>query len=240
MVVILIIVGVIAWWWYSQTHSYGDTEFVKQCIEEGRSESQIQSLRFFCNNPGCLNEVVSYGEYEEIVSSMAQSLDFKKMALEKIGIDEDELTEIDPVCLNGYVYDSDSYTKPKIKMNEEGTKTEILDRYSSKYQISWLFFSTSQMFVYQYTFNTDKDDTTEHTAEFFYKDITNFSTTDEIIDAKRLINGTTTLETEKINIRRFVITVPGDKFYCSMENSDNIEHALHGMKSLLRDMKNNG
>ena len=47
------------------------------------------------------------------------------------------------------------------------------------YQISWLFFSATQLYAYQYTFNMDNFDKKEQTLEYFYKDVTNFATSSD-------------------------------------------------------------
>lgn len=231
VLIIFLIIGAVVWWYYHETHSYDDTEFVKECIKEGRNELQIQSLRFFCNKTGCLNKVVTFKEYEEVLSLTLQKFDFKKMALDKIAVDEDELKEIEPIHFGGYIYDEDSYTKPILSPKDLRV---IEGMYSSKYQVSWLFFSASQVFVYQCTINTDKDEIKENTEEYFYKDITSFSTASETVETTQIDKKV------KIDVNRLAITVPGDKFYCTLEQSDYTEKAINGMKSLLRDKKNNG
>ena len=74
--------------------------------------------------------------------------------------------------------------------------------------------------------------------EYFYKDVTNFtqsSDTEETNvwdrDAKKFVK-------EKITSNRFMVVVPGDKFYCSLKQSGDTERAIQGMKALLREKKN--
>lgn len=112
---------------------------------------------------------------------------------------------------------------------------------SSAYQISWIFFSDTQVYVYQYTFNMDEDGKKEATEEYFYKDITNFSTVSdsvekEVVD-KVSCTGKTTYVRKSVDSNRFALVVPGDKFYCSMEQSDYTERAIQGMKAKLREKK---
>ena len=40
-----------------------------------------------------------------------------------------------------------------------------------------------------------------------------------------------------VDANRFAITVPGDKFYCSLEQNDYTERAIQGMKAKLREKK---
>ena len=224
---LLVIVGAIAWYFYSKTQSYGDSDWVKERIR-GRNEDQILAIRFFCNNPGCLNKVVSIPEYDEMLANTLKRFDFRQMALNKIAIDEDELKEIEPVHFEGYVFDKNSFSRHC----EDGKWR------SSKYQVTWLFFNVSQVFLYQYTFNTDEDGKSERTEEYFYKDITSFSTSSDTVETSVFDIETKQNKIENVDSNRFAITVPGDKFYCSMEQSDYTERVIQGMKSLLRDKKN--
>lgn len=227
---ILIIIAIIGYCWYKK-NSYNDSEWVKKLIE-GRSEAQKAVIRYFCNEPpACLGKSpISDAEYDEMIGYVLNCYDFKKKGLEKIGLDEDELKEIEPVHFEGYQFDTNCLSK----QGEDGRWR------SSKYQVSWLFFSVNQVFLYQYTFNMDADGKNEATEEYFYKDITNFSTSSDTVETSVFNKETNKNEIQKINSNRFAVTVPGDKFYCSLEQSNYTEQAIQGMRSLLRDKKNNG
>ena len=131
---------------------------------------------------------------------------------------------IEPVHFGGYLFD-------KYFLSKQGDDGKWR---SSKYQVSWLFFSVNQVFLYQYTFNMDEDGKKESTEEYFYKDITSFSASSDTVETN--VYG----DFVSIDSNRFTITVPGDKLYCSLEQSDYTEQAIQGMRSLLRDKKNNG
>lgn len=224
---LLVVAAIIGWYIYSKTQSYGDSDWVRERIQ-GRNENQVLAIRFFCNDPGCLNKVVTIQEYDDMLSSVLNSYNFKQMALNKISIDEDELKEIEPVHFEGYVFDKNCFSR----LCADGKWR------SSKYQVSWLFFNSSQVFLYQYTLNTDEDGKSERTEEYFYKDITSFSTSSDTVETSVFDIATGQNIIENVESNRFAITVPGDKFYCSMEQSDNTERVIQGMKSLLRDKKN--
>lgn len=112
-------------------------------------------------------------EYEALVAKKIKSMDFKQKALNKIGLDESELQEIEPVSFEGYWFDE------KKTFSKDGKDKKWR---SSAYQISWLFFSSTQVYLYQYTFNLDEDGKMEKTEEYFYKDITNFQTISDTIE----------------------------------------------------------
>ena len=230
--VVLIIIAIIAGVYiYGQMTSYNDSEWVEKLIKD-KNEAQTAVIRYFCNEPNCLSKKpISDEEYDEMIQFVLSNDDFKQKALDKIGLDEDELKEIEPVHFDGFKFDKEDCFSKK---GQDGKWR------SSKYQVSWLFFSLNQVFLYQYTFNMDTDGKKESTDEYFYKDITNFYTASETIDASVHNTETDSNEIQKVDSNRFAITVPGDRFYCSLEQSDYTEQAIQGMKSLLRDKKNNG
>lgn len=227
--VVFIIIAIVVLYCVYKKNTYNDSKWVKERIK-GRTDSQKAVIRYFCNEPACLaKSPISDAEYDEMVAQVINSYNFKQKALDKIGMDEDELKEIEPVHFEGYQFE-DAFAK-------QGKDNKWR---SSKYQLSWLFFSTNQLFLYQYTFNMDEDGKKEATEEYFYKDITNFSTSSDTVETSVYNAKTDKDELVNVNSNRFAITVPGDKFYCSLEQSDYTEQSIRGMKSLLRDKKNNG
>lgn len=203
-----------------------------QRLCKGRTAEQQQVIKYFLGSGGCLSSGMTDEQYHAAVMAKANSMDFKQKALNKIGLDESQVNEIEPVHFEGYYFDErKTYAKPG------------RDRIwrSSAYQISWLFFSSTQVYVYQYTFNMDEDGKKETTEEYFYRDITNFSTSSDTVEKEVLekvnCNGEATYSRRNVDSNRFALVVPGDKFYCSMEQSDYTERAIQGMKAKLREKK---
>ena len=149
------------------------------------------------------------------------------MALNKIGLDEDQVKEIEPVHFEGYVFDDTALQK---------CGADKLWR-SSKYQVSWIFFSDTQVYVYQYTFFMDEDGKNQRTEEYFYKDVTNFSTVSETEELPTYDPKKDKMVLENVHTNRFAITVPGDRFYCALNQNDYTEAAIQGMKAKLREKK---
>ncbi len=225
LIFLILVVG--AYVWYKMTH-YNDSEWVKNRIK-GRTDEQAAVIRYFCNDPKCLSKKpISDAEYDEMVLAVLRSNDYKKKALDKIGLDEDQVKEIEPVHFEGFQYDKQSLAK----QGDDGKYR------SSKYQVSWLFFSSTQVYLYQNTFNMDEDGKKESTEEYFYKDITNFSTSSDTVETPFYDKETGKDILKNVDSNRFAITVPGDKFYCSLEQNDYTENAIRGMKSMLREKKN--
>lgn len=226
MWIVILIVIVALYVWYKKTH-YHDTPYVKERIK-GRDKKQQIVIRYFCNDEPCLSKkLLTDQEYEDMLVKELESHDFKQMALNKIGLDEDQVKEIEPVHFEGYVFDDNAFQK---------CGKDKLWR-SSKYQVSWLFFSDTQVYVYQYTFFMDEDGKQERTEEYFYKDVTNFSSVSETEELPTFDPAKNKMVLENVHTNRFAITVPGDRFYCALKQNQYTEAAIQGMKAKLREKK---
>lgn len=199
---------------------------------KGRTPDQQKVIKYFYGAGGCLSKGMTDEEYDAMLKSKIESINVKQKALNKIGLDESQVNEIEPVHFEGFVFDE---KKAYARLGKDRVWR------SSAYQVSWIFFSDTQVYVYQYTFNMDEDGKKEATEEYFYKDITNFSTASdsvekEVVD-KVSCTGKTTYVRTSVDSNRFALVVPGDKFYCSMEQNSYTESAIQGMKAKLREKK---
>lgn len=187
----------------------------------GKSAEQVKVIEYFCKQEGCLSKNLSDDEYSQMVIKKRDSLNLRQKALNKIGLDEDEVSEIPPAVFEGYVF-KNAFAKKRADGNWV----------SSAYQVAWLFFSSTQIYVYRYTFNMDEDKKTESTDEFFYKDVTSFSTSSETETAHGLGDSKFEVETNK-----FKMVVPGDKIFVSMDGVSDSEAIIQAMKQKLREKK---
>lgn len=223
-IIVLIVIGVGVYFYKSSSMS--DPSEVKNRYKN-RNDEQKKVIRYFAVE-GCLSKTMSDAQYDELVKTTISKQDFKKQALNKIGLDESELKEIDPVHFEGWAYGNNiSYAK----RGKDGNWR------SSAYQISWLFFSSTQVYLYQNTIHFDKDDKKVATEEYFYKDITNFSTSTDTVETPYWDPKQKKSLLENIDSNRFALTVPGDKFYCSLKQNDYTERAIQAMKAKLREKK---
>lgn len=168
-----------------------------------------------------MTKTIDDEEYLSMIRAKRDSLNLRQKALNKIGLDEDEVSEIPPASFEGFVY-KNAYAKKRANG----------DWVSSSYQVAWLFFSSSQIYIYRYTFNMDEDKKSESTDEFFYKDVTSFSTSSETETAHRLGDEKFEVETNK-----FKMVVPGDKIFVSMDGVSDSEDIIQAMKQKLREKK---
>lgn len=222
MIIFILIITVIAAWVFLGNH---DTPATKEALKmKDRNAEQKKVIRYFLND-GCLSKHISDEEYESMLRSHIK--DFKQRALDKIGLDESELQEIPPVHFEGFLTDKTTYVRL-------GKDKKF--RYSG-YQISWLFFSASQVYLYQYTLYMDCDDKKETTNEYFYKDITSFNTSTDTIETQFYDPKKKDIVLKNVDSTRFCLVVPGDKFYCAMQQNDANERAVQAMKAKLREKK---
>lgn len=211
-----------------------EAKAVLKAKKRGKTNQQKDCIDFFFYNgeKGCLGKgsPISFEDYKKMVFTRAKTLNLRERAIAKIGLDETQISEINPIPLSGFVFDSDAQ-----KAYQDG------EYVSSQFSVTWIFFSYSQLYVYDFIYDMTSDDTWETTTEFFYRDITSVLTetcVEERIDT--IVSGCRKKKsTVKNNFQReyFKIIVPGDKFSYSMKSTPNIERSLMGAKQFIREKK---
>lgn len=208
-------------------------------LKAGKTPEQKKVIDFFnpliksgCLSSGKLMKTISMQEYISMVKRKAGSYNLKQMAIDKIGLPESQINEIEPMVLSSFIYDSGTMIK-----YEEGMCV------SNKYSITWIFFGNTQMFTYKFIFDMTSDEVAEYTNDFFYADITRI--------------GTGRVETEHFEVKpasgclgkpgldkyiyiedKFNITVPGFDYYASMVHNPALDQSIQNAKTLIRDKKN--
>ena len=222
IIFLIILVALMCW-----VLGYNGTSELDKLIK-GKTQQQQDVIKYFYGEEWFSTKRITDAEYDNIVVSTIKksNKDFKQKALAKIGLDESQVNEIEPVNFEGWLFGKN------VGWAKYGLDNKAR---SSAYQITWLFFSSSQVYIYKQTINFDKDDKKVATEEYFYKDITNFSTVSDTVEQSFWNNGVKVVK--NVDSNNFTITVPGDKFYCSMEQNDYTERAIQGMKAKLREKK---
>ena len=199
-------------------------------MKRGRTAEQKKVIDYFADLGGCLSSVMKDQDYDALVAAKVNGINFKERALNKIGLDESQVNEIEPIHFASWYHDD---RKTFAKQGKDGLWR------SSAYQVSWIFFSDTQVYLYQYTFHMDEDTKREATEEYFYKDITNFSSTTDTVEKMVSRSGcmSNTIIRSTVENDVFALIVPGDKLRCSMTRSDYTERAIQGMKAKLREKK---
>lgn len=199
----------------------------------GRSDEQCKAIYYFVPRGGCIGKLfmkpISDEQYDAMVEAKAATVRDKKYALKKLGIDEDMVKEVAPLCLEGYSFTGNVFCK----------QGKDLKWRSSKYQITWVFCGDNQLYFYSYTFNTDEDGKKTEAEEYFYKDVTNISHSSETEEVVSLRDSKgNPLIRNNVTYNQFMISAMGDKRYCAMEANETTERAIQGLKNKLREKKN--
>jgi hypothetical protein len=209
----------------------GSDDALKTALQ-GRNPEQQKVINYFTAPEGCFSKNISDEEYDQLVNAKVDSLNIRQKAFDKTGVDESQVAEIPPVEFRHWHIGD----KTLQKRGKDGKFR------SSAYQVTWLLFSDNQVYVYQYTLNMNEDGKKERTEEYFYKDITNFSTLSESEERESwgeggcLINSPTVTR-KTIDHDVFYLIVPGDKFGCDMVNNEEAEGRIRAMKAKLREKK---
>jgi hypothetical protein len=83
----------------------------------------------------------------------------------------------------------------------------------------------------------DGDSTKERTEEYFYKDITNFSTTAEDVETLEPSGCFNKVQRTSAHYDVFQLIVPGDRFLCDLSSLAEAEEKIQSMKAKLREKK---
>lgn len=227
--------------------NYAANKAAFKAMKLGKTKEQKKVIDFFADaygasTGGCLKKIskIKIEEYEKMIIDRCNSLNIKQRALQRIGLDEAEISEINPISLHSYVY-----TLSEIKNREILLKIVNNTAVTSKYEVTWLFFSQDQIYAYSIEFDMISDEIVEDVHEFFYSDITCFETVNHLVedirfDLKGCLKTKGCLNSTVKNnyvVDSFVITVPGKDFAVSMRNSGNQFQSVQAAKAMLREKK---
>lgn len=189
---------------------------------------------------GCLGSSKKYEkgvytdqEYDNILLKAINENASRANAMRELGIDESQVSEVAPICFRGYEQENGA----ECRYGLDGRFR------TSQYSVTWLFFSDSQIFVFYTFIDLLYHKTKIVTNEYFYKDITNFSSITstyeymKIIPKKGCLSKGNDVEIKKVKNQKFSIIVPGDSFYCSVSGVSNINETIQGLKQKLREKK---
>ncbi|MBQ9762652.1 MAG: hypothetical protein IJV82_06225 [Oscillospiraceae bacterium] len=209
----------------------------REAMKKGKTEEQKKIIDFLFSSGaggcGCTGSkaTMTMQEYIAIVQRRCQSMNLQARALQKIGLDPSQVQEIPPVMLSSFVYDDDCLIRVDNNI-----------AVSSQYSITWIYFSATQMYTYKYIFDTTSDNTWEFTKDFFYTDITCFSTLRAVKEKIDVTAGKGCMSSEEVTKNHYVvdtleIIVPGANYSFSLRNSETIEQSIQAAKAMVREKK---
>jgi len=162
-------------------------------------------------------------EIDQVCSG--QLKDLKEKALKKLGLDEDQVKEADPITFNGYYY-----RNIRSGCLYHKGKDNILR--SSTYEGVMFFFSAEQVYCYEHRFSIVADEKQESTEEYFYRDIVSAATKSETVTYRAGDKD------ESYSVEKFSLTTSGGtSISAAIHDMGTAERSINGMKSLLRNKK---
>lgn len=226
MGLILIIIVILVAVYYQVMVGSANAKMLRQ-LKRNKSEEQKRVIDYFMRSSSLgrkLAHTMSDEEYTDMVQAKLKGLNLHQKAIEKTGLDEEQISEIKPINLFGYVFN-----------NSWARRTPMGD-VASRVQETWIFFSNEQMYIYRYALDMDQGKHIENAEEFFYQDVTSFSTNTVEADAT-VLEGNAQVA-KSIQSDQFQVIVPGDKISVAMTRNQEIEDSIQGMKQMLREKKN--
>jgi hypothetical protein len=226
-IIIVIVIFVVAIKFFSMRRGAGTkSRMVSDLSLRGKSPEQKKVVKYFLAT-GCLAAIfrITDNEFDQILTNKVRQYDVYQMALSRLGLDSEQVSEIDPIFLDGYVRTS---TLQRIG-------TDLVAR-SAEYSLTCLLFSETQLYRYTFVFSLAKGDTWEYSEEYFYKDVTNISVTKNN-DEQKYTSGCLGLDLTMVNVvtPSLSIVVPSKSFSCVMREEH--EPNVLGMIAKLRDKK---
>ena len=215
-------------------------------LKRGKSEEQCKCIDFFYTDGlaakkgcGCLKGKGgwTFDEYCKYVESVVNRLGLKQRAIEKIGLDESQISEIPPILLASFSRGSNL----QYKTNEDHSRYV-----TNQYSVTYIFFSATQLYTYTYVFDTISDNSWETTRDFFYSDVTCIRTEHEVEEAIYEVNkkGCGCLkkgESSYVHHNRhwdtLQITVPNDTYSFCCRTTDTLEQSIQAAKAMIREKK---
>lgn len=161
-------------------------------------------------------KIVTDQDYDmEIVK---QLVGLKERAMNKLGLDEDEVNEIEPITIHGFKYRG--YDRAKYG-------EDFLWR-TNKYEAVMFLFSQHELHCYTWTFDTLKQEQRERTDVYFYKDIVSVTTETDTVEV---------LST-KFDCEYFKLTTTGGtSISASVRDLDNAQRSINAMRALIKNKK---
>ena len=158
-------------------------------------------------------------QYDAAVRSELQGMQQK--ALDKLGIDIDEVKEIEPIIIDGYVYENSKFPL-WYKKGEDGLwRTNV-------YKVVYLFFSQNEVHSYTCEYCTTQEQKSESTDVYFYQDIVSASTESAV----------STIGNEQIQYESFKLTTSGGtSLRAAVRDSELAQRSISAMRQLLRAKK---
>lgn len=168
---------------------------------------------------------VSDSEYDQIESAMLK--DIVQKGMEYLNLDEDEVSEAEPLVLHRYTYNSG-----KAKKGED-------DMWRSTENVSTVFFfSTDTLYTYEHTFSMMNTVTSDSTMTLFYTDIVSVQVSAVDVNMTQADKEKSDSDGKIAGVKLLTIgTTGGQNLQYRFASSDQINRSINAMQSLFRSKK---
>ena len=191
---------------------------MKQNKEKAAAKEWEDKLNYCRNN--------WYKDYEKLLEKTITDLNAKKRGMDKLGIIEEDVGMVPPFSIRGKDYNGYYRVANNGEYRTDG------------HQITWLYFSETQVFVYSVKFKlTEPKKLVEETQELFYTDIVSVSINSSVQTLKASNSAEAKKEDETIDTEDFTLVVPGDKLRFAFTSNSEVNNSINGMKNLIRQKK---
>jgi hypothetical protein len=164
----------------------------------------------------------------DIDSDAANAIaDVQMRALNKLGLDLDEVKLIEPVIVHGFYYKNIA-SGVQIKQGQDRVFR------SSNYEGIALFFSEHQLHAYKFQFSlVSPDEYREQTDEYFYKDVVSVATQSETFKINDVKGNS-----QQVNFEEFKLTTTGGtSITSSIRDEGSVSRVISGARNLIREKK---
>lgn len=160
---------------------------------------------------------VSDQEYDQMIDRFLLQLRNTR-AMQVLGIDASEVQEIRPLIFGGYKI----LGANRFKRGKDGLyRTDV-------YEAVIIYFSANEVHCYTCNFHTTKNEWSEATDVYFYRDVVSVST----------ILETVKIGTKEQPIQKFSLTTSGGtQLSVSLNKKNDTDRSINAMRSLLREKK---
>jgi len=155
----------------------------------------------------------------EIDTACADHLkDLKSLAMKKLGIDEEQVKEADPIQIDDYYYKDLRASTVQYKKGDDGRFR------SSHYNAVMFLFSAERVFCYEYRFSLLTDEKQEETVEIHYNDIDSVLTKSDEVKY-----GSVPIKFENFTLNSRTASIGATVF-----DMGKVERSVNAMRNLVR------
>ena len=161
---------------------------------------------------------ISDAELDEVLKKRMTKLDLLQNGLKSLQLDETQISELPPVCLENYYFDENNANLLVAKGKDGIIRT-------SCFRANCLYFTTEQLCICQYIFDISNgiNYQGENTKEYFWQDIIDF--TSETFGAR------------SYGQKCVIIKTSSGEYQFAYEETPEIERSIKGMSTYYRDIK---